>query len=148
MELVSGCVGHLAAHAALERVEAGDPGDPQDEGEATEAARFEPEWLYIDWSQRGGDIHLRVRSWWGNHGETRGALGEINAVLTRVVKTQLVRADPVWRSTAPNPWALPGGNCRSHSKRTDAYEVGSQRLVAPEGILMAAASESPGDRTL
>jgi methionyl-tRNA formyltransferase len=78
-----------ALHSALERVEAGDPGDPQDESQVTYADRFEPEWLYIDWGMPARGIHLQVRSWWGLRGETRGAIGEINGVLTRVVKTQL-----------------------------------------------------------
>jgi methionyl-tRNA formyltransferase len=79
-----------ALHRALERVEAGDPGEPQDEREATYAERFEPEWLYIDWNNPARDVHLQVRSWWGNRRERRGALGEIDGVPTRVVKTQLV----------------------------------------------------------
>jgi methionyl-tRNA formyltransferase len=77
--------------AALERVESGDPGDPQDEAEAMEAPQFDSEWRYIDWSKPAREIHLQVRSWWGNRGEARGALGEIDGSMTRVIKTQLVR---------------------------------------------------------
>lgn len=88
-------------HAALERVEAGDPGDPQDEFLATYADHFEPEWLYIDWHKPAREIHLQVRSWWGNRGETRGAIAEIDGVLTRVAKTQLMVPDEY-------PFAEPG----------------------------------------
>jgi methionyl-tRNA formyltransferase len=83
----------LALADALEKVAAGDPGTAQGEGLASEAPRFEPEWMYIDWNDSARDIHLKVRSWWGNRGETRGALGEVDGLLTRVVKTQLVQQD-------------------------------------------------------
>jgi methionyl-tRNA formyltransferase len=82
-----------ALHAALERVEKGDPGDPQNEDEAIWAMPFEPEWLSIDWTKPARDIHLQVRSWWGNRGATCGAVGEIDSVLTRVIKTRLVTED-------------------------------------------------------
>ena len=82
-----------ALEIALARVAAGDPGDAQNHKEASQADAFEPEWLHIDWSKNARDIHIQVRSWWGNRGETRGALAEIDGVRTRIIKTRLTTVD-------------------------------------------------------
>lgn len=78
-----------ALEIALTRIAAGDQGEPQNHDEATLADAFEPEWLHIDWSKPARDIHIQVRSLWGNRGETRGALAKIDGVQTRVIKTRL-----------------------------------------------------------
>lgn len=74
---------------ALARIAAGDPGTPQREEEATEAPRFAEGWLYLDWSRNARDLHLQARSWWGTRDAPRGAIGTIDGVPTRVLKTQL-----------------------------------------------------------
>ena len=79
-----------AFREALARVAAGDPGRPQREEDATEAPRFEADWLYLDWSRSARDLHLQVRSWWGTRDAPRGAIGTIEGVPTRVLKTALV----------------------------------------------------------
>jgi len=76
--------------AALGRIAAGDPGTPQREEEATEAPRFAEDWLYLDWPRPARDLHRQVRSWWGTRDAPRGAIGMIDGVRTRVLKTRLV----------------------------------------------------------
>jgi len=75
---------------ALARIAAGDPGTPQREEEATYHSHFEEAWLYLDWGNSARDLHRQVRSWWGTRDAPRGALGTIDGVRTRVLKTQLV----------------------------------------------------------
>ncbi len=75
---------------ALARVAAGDPGTPQPEEEATAAPRFEEDWRYLDWSRTARDLHLQARSWLGTRAAPRGAIGTIDGVRTRVLKTCLV----------------------------------------------------------
>ena len=76
--------------AALARVAAGDPGTEQREEDATEAPRFEEAWLYLDWAKSARDTHLQARSWSGTRDAPRGAIGMIDGVRTRVLKTRLV----------------------------------------------------------
>jgi methionyl-tRNA formyltransferase len=79
-----------ALREALARLAAGDPGTPQREEDATEAPRFEEAWLYLDWAKPARDTHLQVRSWCGTRDAPRGAIGLIDGVRTRVLKTRLV----------------------------------------------------------
>ncbi|MGN6359731.1 MAG: methionyl-tRNA formyltransferase [Thermomicrobiales bacterium] len=89
-----------AFREALARIAAGDPGTPQREEDATEAPRFETDWLYLDWSRSARDLHLQIRSWRGTRDAPRGAIGTIDGVPTRVLKARLV--------DAPNSGAAPG----------------------------------------
>jgi methionyl-tRNA formyltransferase len=76
--------------AALARIAAGDPGTPQREEDATAAPRFAEDWRYLDWAKSARETHLQVRSWWGTRDAPRGAIGTIDGVPTRVLKTRLV----------------------------------------------------------
>lgn len=89
----------VARREALGRIAAGDLGTPQREEEATEAPRFAEDWLYLDWSRPARDLHRQVRSWLGTRDAPRGALGMIDGVQTRVLKTQIV--DGEGRGAAP-----------------------------------------------
>lgn len=84
---------------ALGRIAAGDPGTPQREEAATEAPHFEEAWLYLDWSCPARDLHRQVRSWLGTRDAPRGAIGLIDGVRTRVLKTRLT--DEVGAAATP-----------------------------------------------
>ncbi len=74
---------------ALAHVAIGDPGTPQREEDATEAPRFAEDWLYLDWRKPARELHLQARSWIGTRDGPRGAIGTIEGVRTRVLKTRL-----------------------------------------------------------
>lgn len=78
----------------LERVERGDSGDPQDDSEASYLGAFEPEYAWIDWTQRAAEIERHVRAWrfHSTPAGDRGALAEIDGETQRVLRTSL---DPV-----------------------------------------------------
>lgn len=76
---------------AFERIALGDPGTPQNEADAyTTPGLFEDDWLYIDWTKPARDVFVQIRSWHGTRDQPRGALGEIDGVLTRITKAKLV----------------------------------------------------------
>ncbi|CAN5794820.1 N/A [soil metagenome] len=80
-----------AFQEAFERIALGDPGTPQDEADAyTTPGLFEDDWLYIDWTKPARDVFVQIRSWHGTRDQPRGALGEIDGVLTRITKAKLV----------------------------------------------------------
>ena len=97
-------VGPQVLEEALQRVAGGDPGVPQREEDATYVGRFEEAWKYLDWSRSARDLHLQVRSWLGTRDAPRGALGEIDGTLTRVLKTELVNGP----DGAGGPASAPG----------------------------------------
>lgn len=78
-----------AWRAALARLATGDPGIPQREEDATHHSHFEEGWRYLDWAKPARDLHLQARSWLGTRDAPRGAIGTIDGVPTRVLKTRL-----------------------------------------------------------
>lgn len=86
---------------ALERVARGDPGEPQDESEASHAGFFEDAWRTIDWTRPARTIHNQVRSWTGGRTVPRGAFGEVEGEVLRVVRTRLLPADGHAEESAP-----------------------------------------------
>jgi methionyl-tRNA formyltransferase len=80
--------------AALARIAAGDPGDAQDEALAHYAGAFEESYRTIDWTQPARAIHNQVRAWnAGQRGVAPGAVGEIDGVPARILRTRLIAAD-------------------------------------------------------
>jgi methionyl-tRNA formyltransferase len=79
-----------AFREAFERIALGDPGTPQNEADAyTTPGLFEDDWLYIDWTKPARDVFVQIRSWHGTRDQPRGALAEIDGVLTRITKARL-----------------------------------------------------------
>jgi methionyl-tRNA formyltransferase len=105
---------------ALARIAAGDPGTPQREEAATEAPFFTEDWRYLDWAHPARDLHLQIRSWWGTRDATRGAIGTIDGVRTRVLKARLV--------DEPGPGAPPGTVLRRDGE-TLAIQCGDHPLL-------------------
>lgn len=79
----------------LERAENDDPGDPQSEEGATYFSFFEPEYVWIDWSNPADEIARQVRAW-RFHSPVdvdRGALTELDGKTVRVLRVSRERAD-------------------------------------------------------
>lgn len=78
----------------LARAENGDPGDPQIEEGASYFPFFEPEYAWIDWSERMDEIERQVRAWRFHSpiDEMRGALTELDGETVRVLR---VSREPV-----------------------------------------------------
>lgn len=96
-EEIFGKMGQLAFSlfpAAMARVMRGDPGDPQTEDGASYAPLFEEEWRQIDWRQPATDIHRQTRSWIGSPDIAPGAIGEVDGVTTRILRTRALPAEP------------------------------------------------------
>lgn len=101
---------------ALDLIAAGAPLTPQSEEDAIDAVPFEDAWRSIDWNQPARSIHNQVRSWLG-----AGAIGLIDGVPTRVMKTRLVHGE--------HPHAASPGTVISRDHATITVQCGDGPLI-------------------